>query len=91
VSFVSSGYFSLCHSTSFKDFKLYPVSYFHKKNRSYNIYFKLSETASDMCQFNFSKIWECAVYQWLTPIILATWEDEIRRIMVGDQPGKYFK
>jgi hypothetical protein len=25
---------------------------------------------------------------WLTPVILATWEAEIRRIMAGSQPGK---
>jgi hypothetical protein len=26
--------------------------------------------------------------QWLTPIILVTWETEIRRIEVQDQPGQ---
>jgi hypothetical protein len=26
--------------------------------------------------------------QWLTPVILATQETEIRRIMVGSQPGQ---
>jgi hypothetical protein len=28
--------------------------------------------------------------QWLTPVILATQEAEIRRIMVGSRSGKYF-
>jgi hypothetical protein len=27
-------------------------------------------------------------YQWLTPIILTTQDTEIRRIMVGSQPGQ---
>jgi hypothetical protein len=27
-------------------------------------------------------------YQWLTPVISATWEEEIRRTEVEDNPGK---
>jgi hypothetical protein len=27
-------------------------------------------------------------HQWLTPVILAIWEAEIRRIMVGGHPGQ---
>jgi hypothetical protein len=31
-------------------------------------------------------------HQWLTPLILATWEAEIKRIMIQSQPGqKYAK
>jgi hypothetical protein len=29
-------------------------------------------------------------HQWLTPVILATWEVEIRKIEVSSQPGKWF-
>jgi hypothetical protein len=31
---------------------------------------------------------EAARHWWLTPIILATQEAEVRRIMVGSQPGQ---
>jgi hypothetical protein len=29
-----------------------------------------------------------ARHLWLTPVILVTWEAEIRGIMLGDQPGQ---
>jgi hypothetical protein len=37
---------------------------------------------------NFFEIWVWAGHQWLTPIILATQEAEIRRISVWSQPGQ---
>jgi hypothetical protein len=34
------------------------------------------------------KIQQLAWHQWLKPIILATWEAEIRRITIRSQPGQ---
>jgi hypothetical protein len=31
---------------------------------------------------------DTARHQWLTPVILATWEADIRRIVAGDQLGQ---
>jgi hypothetical protein len=36
---------------------------------------------------NFFKSWFLADHRWLKPVILATWEAELRRIEVGN-PGK---
>jgi hypothetical protein len=31
---------------------------------------------------------ELQMLQWLMPVILASWEDEIRRVTVSGQPGQ---
>jgi hypothetical protein len=36
--------------------------------------------------FKYQKMFIEAWHQWLTPVILATWEAEIGRIMVQGQP-----
>jgi hypothetical protein len=45
-----------------------------------------------MCRFIFVwdlvKVNKWARYQWLTPVILATWEVAIRRILTWGQPGQ---
>jgi hypothetical protein len=41
------------------------------------------------CSISF-KAYNRAGRQWLTPVILATWEVEIRKIEVSSQPGKWF-
>jgi hypothetical protein len=41
-----------------------------------------------MCYVFLSKILFLARCRWLTPVILATREAEIRRVLVGSQPGE---
>jgi hypothetical protein len=40
------------------------------------------------CTKDTDKECEWAEFWWLTPVILATWEAEIRRIMLWGQPGE---
>jgi hypothetical protein len=39
----------------------------------------------------FSRIYKIAGCQWFTHVILATWESEIRRIVVSGHPGQKYE